>query len=85
MGTDAVPAGMDTGEAGAAQPSGPPREKQVQAKRGARSTKQKERKRRSLEKALAVADKVETKVVRTGSKTASKKQLKKLWKNDDPK
>lgn len=71
---------MDTGEAAAAAARArQPRAKQPQAKRGSRSSKQKERKRKSLEKAMAVADRVETKVSREGPKAAAKKGLKKLW------
>ncbi|KAL4859339.1 hypothetical protein ACK3TF_000458 [Chlorella vulgaris] len=77
-------AGMDTGEAVAAagQLNGQTRSKQfLKVKRGARSAKQKQRKRKSLERALATADKVDTKTAREGSRVASKKSLKKLWTN----
>jgi hypothetical protein len=77
-------AGMDTGEAGAAagQLNGQSRSKQfLKVKRGARSAKQKQRKRKSLERALATADKVDSKTAREGSRVASKKSLKKLWTN----
>lgn len=42
---------------------------------------QKERKRKSLEKALAVASQAETKVTKTAAREGSKKSLKKLWQN----
>ena len=43
---------------------------------------QKQRKRKSLEKALAVASRTETKVAKTSAKKDGKKGLKKLWSND---
>ena len=43
---------------------------------------QKQRKRKSLEKALAVASRTETKVAKTTAKKDGKKGLKKLWSND---
>lgn len=53
---------MDTADAGAAavhKVGGP---KKLATKRGARTTKQKARKRKSLERAMAVASRTETKV-----------------------
>lgn len=43
---------------------------------------QKQRKRKSLEKALAVASRKETKVAKTSARKDGKKGLKKLWTND---
>jgi len=43
---------------------------------------QKQRKRKSLEKALAVASRKEIKVAKTSAKKDGKKGLKKLWTND---
>lgn len=43
---------------------------------------QKQRKRKSLEKALAVASRTETKVAKTSARKDGKKGLKKLWTND---
>ena len=43
---------------------------------------QKQCKRKSLEKALAVASRKETKVAKTSAKKDGKKGLKKLWTND---
>lgn len=72
----------DTGNASAAANRQPGGASHAPAKRGSRSSKQKQRKRKSLEKALAVASRAETKVARTGARDQSKKGLKKLWQNE---
>ena len=72
----AAAAGMDEGEPGAKQRGAPgPR---VERARGRASAKQKARKRKSLDKALAVADRAETKVAKRGGAAAANKALKKL-------
>ena len=89
--TPPEPAAMDTTDVAAARTAGagqPPAVdaagKQPPAKRGSRTSKQKQRKRKSLEKALAVSSRVETKAVRTGARNESRKRLKKLWQGEGP-
>ena len=79
---------MDTAEAGKGQQGGREQEQGQQrehqepkpaGKRGMRSTRQKERKRKSFERALSVSSRKETKLAKQGATFASKKSLKKLW------
>lgn len=48
-------------------------------KRGQRTTKQKKKKKKNVEKALAVAERIQTKVKKLGAKVAKKKSAKTLW------
>lgn len=53
--------------------------KDEHGRRGQRTTKQKKKKKRNVEKALAVAERIQTKVKRSGVKLAKKKSAKTLW------
>lgn len=53
--------------------------KQGPGKRGQRTTKQKKKKKKNVERALAVAERTQTKVKRSGAKLAKKKSAKTLW------
>ena len=48
-------------------------------KRGQRSSKQKKKKKKNVERALAVAERIQTKVKKSGVKLAKKKSAKTLW------
>lgn len=56
-----------------------PRRKQRPGPRGKRSAAQKKRKATKLKRALAVADRTDTKVSHREAASVSKKSLKKLW------
>ena len=55
------------------------RSKAVPSKRGQRTTKQKKKKAMKMERALAVADKMQSKVKQTSTKKAKKKSAKSLY------
>ncbi len=54
-------------------------QKQGPGKRGHRTTKQKKKKKKNVERALAVAERTQTKVKKSGVKLAKKKSAKTLW------
>lgn len=55
------------------------RSKPMPSKRGQRTTKQKKKKAMKMERALAVADKMQSKVKQTTTKKAKKKSAKSLY------
>lgn len=55
----------------------------VSQKRGARSTKQKRRKEKALEKALGFVERFDSKAAAVEPRQLSKKAAKQLWRADD--
>ena len=55
------------------------KKKQGPGKRGQRTTKQKKKKMKNVERARAVAERMQTKVKKSGVKLAKKKSSKTLW------